>query len=445
MKRMKANKLILCILLFNTINNLYANNYFVKKFGVNEGKAINHGFVFIGGKYVEPPYIISRKGFELYINDIVIKEPIRLPGEKPIIPSYEPEKLSDQQQQILFHVLEDSKRIYEYHLDKNHCYIFSGSRGHIQNDEYFTAYTLKEIIKSFSSGKSKERMLKELTYQNWHLSIDIEEFIDNFSPPPNFLIKKLDKLSEKLLYIDGFKITEGEVINNGFLFIDGKYIDAPYIVTRKGLSLFINDIQVQIPFRWPLPKESSNNIKDPIMPTEISKYSSPFDPLLRIYIQEKVAYLRKFHPQETYAKISKDAYSSLPCVTDVIIEPNSPNLIVTWTNGSTHNINLHNCNRGLHNKEEILKSLETSRKHHEKNLQQGDLVFLGRAGRFSKSNATECLRKIIPILRSVKPTEFKIKELEETDFSHIGRRALENLVLDFKASKQLERRIKVNN
>ena len=92
-----------------------------------------------------------------------------------------------------------------------------------------------------------------------------------------------------------------------------------------------------------------------------------------------------------------------------------------------------------------MKSLETSRKHHEKNLQQGDLVFLGRAGRFSKSNATECLRKIIPILRSAKPTEFKIKELEETDFSHIGRRALENLVLDFKASKQLERRIKVNN
>jgi hypothetical protein len=33
-------------------------------------------------------------------------------------------------------------------------------------------------------------------------------------------------------------------INSGFVFIDGKYIEPPYTVKRKGMTVYLNDIQI---------------------------------------------------------------------------------------------------------------------------------------------------------------------------------------------------------
>ena len=35
---------------------------------IKSGTPINSGFVFIDGKYIEPPYEVKRKGLAIYIN-----------------------------------------------------------------------------------------------------------------------------------------------------------------------------------------------------------------------------------------------------------------------------------------------------------------------------------------------------------------------------------------
>jgi len=61
------------------------------------GKKINTGYVFIDGKYVEPPYVVKNKGMVIYINDIIAidfqrnydkqnKNPLANYSERPIVP-----------------------------------------------------------------------------------------------------------------------------------------------------------------------------------------------------------------------------------------------------------------------------------------------------------------------------------------------------------------------
>lgn len=56
------------ILLFFVCNFVFAQ----KEEKIRPGKPINTGFVFIDGKYIEPPYYVKRKGLAVYINGIQI-------------------------------------------------------------------------------------------------------------------------------------------------------------------------------------------------------------------------------------------------------------------------------------------------------------------------------------------------------------------------------------
>ena len=45
----------------------------IEHFGVNQGNSINKGFLFINAEYVEPPYIVERRGLDIYINDRLVR------------------------------------------------------------------------------------------------------------------------------------------------------------------------------------------------------------------------------------------------------------------------------------------------------------------------------------------------------------------------------------
>jgi len=54
------------------------------------------------------------------------------------------------------------------------------------------------------------------------------------------------------LYVKELGGITGTSINSGFIFIDGRYLDAPYIVSRKGLGIFVNDVFVKkSAVQWP--------------------------------------------------------------------------------------------------------------------------------------------------------------------------------------------------
>lgn len=52
-----------------------------KALGVETSSYCHTGFVFVGGRYLEPPYCVARKGFAIFINDQVVREPVR---EEPV-------------------------------------------------------------------------------------------------------------------------------------------------------------------------------------------------------------------------------------------------------------------------------------------------------------------------------------------------------------------------
>ena len=89
-------------------------------------------------------------------------------------------------------------------------------------------------------------------------------------------------------------ITEGKYITNGFVFIDGKYIDPPYVVTRQGNCIYINDRMIEQPCPWPIPK-----IAKPVIPTEeipmpksITSSTTKYDKELQRYIYESIIKLK---------------------------------------------------------------------------------------------------------------------------------------------------------
>ena len=62
--------------------------------------------------------------------------------------------------------------------------------------------------------------------------------------------------------------TSGEEINSGFVFYNGKYVEAPYRVERRDLAVFINGIQIRRGLKWP-PRDLRVN-EDPGMPDGVT-------------------------------------------------------------------------------------------------------------------------------------------------------------------------------
>ena len=101
-------------------------------------------------------------------------------------------------------------------------------------------------------------------------------------------------------------------IETGFVFIDGKYIEAPYIVERRDLAVSINGIQITKEFEWPIINEYAFD-HDPGMPSNITKDMtldesfSLKEPTRNIrYIAAKQWYLfSRFSYEEAYEKTIK--------------------------------------------------------------------------------------------------------------------------------------------
>jgi len=77
MKRMSQFIMLLGIVVAPYDHVIFAQDEYVQEFGVSMGKAVDSGAVFLDGEYVMSPYMISRRGLALYVNDREIKRPRR--------------------------------------------------------------------------------------------------------------------------------------------------------------------------------------------------------------------------------------------------------------------------------------------------------------------------------------------------------------------------------
>lgn len=128
-----------------------------------------------------------------------------------------------------------------------------------------------------------------------------------------------NEFTDKDFAVDVFGQEESEPIYTGFFFHNGKYIPPPYIVERRGLSVFINDILVHIPIPYKYEKREIPS-ELPEIPKTITKNSEADDVTkflskTALYIQHN--YEKKFKATgKSLNEITAEYFKKHPCVKD---------------------------------------------------------------------------------------------------------------------------------
>jgi len=412
---------------------------FIAEFGTTDGDRVDGGYVLVDGKYLQPPYRVSRRGLQLFVNDQLIGNPTRHPGDKPLIGDADPNHLPEDELQRLLRRLEGTRAIYEDYLEKGYCYLFSSRGGHQRLDPYSAAYKLPQVIELLLSTKPRNEKIAELVRRNWHLAIDVEFLVDQFSGPPPQLMMRLSENAEELLRVDVFGSAESS-IDKGFVFVNGKYLEAPYVLRRRGLGLFIGNKMIERPMKWPV--EIPSGDEDPVLPSEIDEETSIYDPIVSDYLGMKVAYLTKNYTREEEARVMEEVLRSLPFVTEARLDEDRPHILhITTTEGEVIPTSLvaFRGRRVGYDQQSVLQRIEAKRQHLENALTKGDACFFfGEGGRARPPADT--LPLMLEVLQSGKSLEQKTSELHQLcpAFSEDW---IRRMASDFVASPELEARV----
>jgi hypothetical protein len=241
--------------------------------------------------------------------------------------------------------------------------------------------------------------------------------------------------------------TEGVPVTNGFVFVDGKYLDIPYVVSRRGLGLFINDQLVE-DFVGSLsrPQAPPRKIKsDPIRPSSISKETSRYDKVLLEYLGQKQQYLLQDHDEKTVVRLMADCYADLPCVSKVELTDNPNAIMITWASGQSVRTHIFPPTRKpIEGKPaELAKELEQIRASYEERLKLGDFYILGEGGRITgtAAGAKGLLPVLVPALRSAKTSAAVYQTLKAAGIDSVPETHCEGLFKNFSPSPQLDERV----
>ncbi|MDD3118103.1 MAG: hypothetical protein PHQ27_02890 [Victivallales bacterium] len=120
-----------------------------------------------------------------------------------------------------------------------------------------------------------------------------------------------------------------EIIDAGFVFINGKYLDAPYKMELKkvlkegqddtyvgGCIFYLNNTKIK--------QYSSTEYRrykgdiDPQLPANINKNTALHDSSLAEYFRAKVAFVQKHYSREEEIKIMEDVFRALPNMKKVV-------------------------------------------------------------------------------------------------------------------------------
>jgi len=137
--------------------------------------------------------------------------------------------------------------------------------------------------------------------------------------------------------IKALGVVEGKPIDSGFVFIDGRYIEAPYTVSRRGRQIFINDILVCQQGEWPVADRHVPEDPGP-PPKEYEKYKSfgevltSFDSIegwLNCHLLRKRRYLYEHFPRQEADEKMLEYYRQCPFVASVNVLEDGPVEITT--------------------------------------------------------------------------------------------------------------------
>lgn len=243
------------------------------------------------------------------------------------------------------------------------------------------------------------------------------------------------------------EVSIGIPINSGFVFIDGKYIDAPYHITIKEISsnkigdtsggiLYINGVRVLSALTTI--KSQYNEDIDPELPLSINKNTSLYDKSLTNYLLQKMAYIKKHYNRGEERKIMENVYRSLPCIKEAHITETGA-LAITTYRGEDSNIGLVGFSRKPLSPRELYKNIEYSANSFINNLKAGGCMMFQANGNRLLIGDPRAAISIIKILNSEKNPAKRFKGLHNAGFNIIDES--KKIITDFSGSPQLDQRL----
>ena len=125
-------------------------------------------------------------------------------------------------------------------------------------------------------------------------------------------------------------------VSNGIVFIGGKYVPPPYIISRKENHILVNgqdflrSVVIWPPIKIPPPPPPPET--EPVVPASITEKTTKYDKELWVYISATKDYLLAKHGQEKTTEMMVDVYRRLPCVKSAQREGISHFIDVIWVN-----------------------------------------------------------------------------------------------------------------
>jgi len=253
------------------------------------------------------------------------------------------------------------------------------------------------------------------------------------------------------LYVKELGGVTGTSIDFGFVFIDGGYLDAPYIVSRKGLGIFVNDVFVKkSAVQWP-PVDMRVK-EDPGFPSlDGITENTTFDEFTKkcwAQLAPKCRYLHQTLTQDVAIQKIKEYYESLPFVKSVTFEP-PVDLIIETMHGKKIPIDYGpppiTWMEPPPPKEDVIEEIESDYKRIEEDLKRGRCYFFFSKEReltFAPDKVNNDLPETIDILKSDMPSEYKIEDLQDVGLlPEYWTHSYETLFPQFSATPQLEERL----
>ncbi len=161
----------------------------------------------------------------------------------------------------------------------------------------------------------------------------------------------------------------------GIVFVGGRYMDAPYQLERRGLAIYLNDLEVER-VEWP---SRFYRRDDPPLPPGIDRDSQLAD--IRDWLFQKPSYYRSHFPPLDAIRKSLEAYHALPCVEHINVSPSDVRegpsywVIITLRSGETFEIVLMPIDRRPLPEEDVKRALKKRMEYWTQRLER-DAIFV---------------------------------------------------------------------
>ncbi len=247
--------------------------------------------------------------------------------------------------------------------------------------------------------------------------------------------------------VEDLGVTKGEPIETGFLFVDGKYIDAPYVVERRGVDIYVNDVLVQRGREYP-PYDYRVETDPGDPPADIP----PFGPIPKgvdgrgrdTYWSKKARYLVQHYDETTACEMLIAVYRKSPFIKEVTVSPDAPDvLILVDQEGNSHNMfftTWSKLGKPPRTQEEILKEAEDSRLLWESRLKGATNTTFIKSGGGLVGLAGENAVGVINALLTTKTKDERLEGFESVLNSKTSAKWLQDMVGGFQANPQLAQR-----